>query len=536
VQALGCVRHLLRVCLMTLVLVVPRVAWALPANTWVVAIGNNNGDAGETALLFAERDAREFSDALRQHGGVSSERVRMLFDEDAAVVRRAILDASRAARASAEAGTPSALVVFYSGHADAQSLHLRGTQLPVDELRSLVQTSPAGLRLLVIDSCRSGTLTRVKGVTPAETFQIHLEDRAEAEGVAILSSSAAGELSQEADRLRGSFFSHHLVNALRGAADRNGDGRVSLSEAYAYTYAQTVHSSGGTLTMQHPTYSYDLRGRNDVVLTTPGAASRRSGRLRIRRTALYVVHEINEAGPIVAEFQAQRDDAMLALPEGKYFVQQREPSQYVEYTVQLKADEDTDLGQTTARVLKYDELVRKRGAEEPSTAHGVVVMGAGRGATLAGETPSASIVFGYEADLPWVSLSPRVRYGSASIESNDAVLRSQHRELGLGGMVQHYVDLGPLSVAFGIAGEAIYHTQRFDLSNRQTQDRTTWGVGFGAVIAAEKRLYEGLGVRLEGGPAALLMRQGSVRDGRETTRDVGATLTWWLGGGVTWRL
>jgi hypothetical protein len=526
----------MRCLLVLMVLWVPRLALALPAATWVVAIGNNHGDAGETALLFAERDAREFSEALRQHGGVSSERVRLLFDEDATVVRRAILDASRAARASTEAGTPSALVVFYSGHADAQSLHLRGTQLPVDEIRSLVQTSPAGLRILVIDSCRSGTLTRVKGVTPAETFQIRLEDRAEAEGVAILSSSAAGELSQEADRLRGSFFSHHLVNALRGAADRNGDGRVSLSEAYAYTYAQTVHSSGGTLTLQHPTYSYDLRGRNDVVLTAPGTTSKRAGRLRIRKAALYVVHENTEAGPIVAEFQAQRDDAMLALPEGKYFVQQREANQYVEYTVQLKANEDTDLGQASARVLKYDELVRKRGTEEPSAAHGIVLMGAGRGATLPGETPSASLVLGYAADLPWVSLSPRVRYGTATVESSDAALRSQHQELGLGGIIQHYIDLGALSVAFGVSGEAIYHTQRFEPSNRQTQNRTAWGMGFGAVVAAERRLYDGLALRLEGGPSAQLLRQAAIRDGREGASDVGAALTWWLGGGLTWRL
>src|SRR5581483_265065 len=135
-----------------------------------------------------------------------------------------------------------------------------------DELRALVQSSSANLRLLIVDACRSGTVTRVKGVTPAAEFAIKLEDQVESQGVAILSSSAADETSQEADRLRASFFSHHLVNALRGAADQNGDGRVTLGEAYAYTYLETLRSSGQTLALQHPTYSYDVKGRGDVVL------------------------------------------------------------------------------------------------------------------------------------------------------------------------------------------------------------------------------------------------------------------------------
>ena len=137
------------------------------------------------------------------------------------------------------------------------------------------------MRLLVVDACRSGAVTRVKGVRKIPEFAIKLEDRVEAEGTAMISSSTAGESSQESDRLRASFFSHHLVNALRGAADRNGDGRVTLSEAYAYSYAQTLRSSGQTLQLQHPTYAYDVKGSGDLVLTTLSGAEHNLGRLRL---------------------------------------------------------------------------------------------------------------------------------------------------------------------------------------------------------------------------------------------------------------
>jgi uncharacterized caspase-like protein len=83
-------------------------------------------------------------------------------------------------------------------------------------------------------------------------------------GEALLTSSTSDELARESDALRGSFFTHHLVSGLRGAADQSKDGRVTLAEAYDYAYAKTVTQAEGG---QHPTFKYDLAGRGDVVLT-----------------------------------------------------------------------------------------------------------------------------------------------------------------------------------------------------------------------------------------------------------------------------
>ena len=91
----------------------PLTARALPEHTWVVAIGHNQGARNEVGLLFAEQDARTFSDVLRQHGGVSSRRTMLLLGDDAASVRRALQDVNAAIRAQAGAGHPTGLVVFY---------------------------------------------------------------------------------------------------------------------------------------------------------------------------------------------------------------------------------------------------------------------------------------------------------------------------------------------------------------------------------------------------------------------------------------
>ena len=88
-----------------------------------------------------------------------------------------------------------------------------------------------------------------------------------------MASSTAEELSQESDELKASYFTHHLVTALRGAGDGDGDGRVSLDEAYRYAYRRTLASTARTqVGEQHVTLETDLAGQGEVPVTFPAEA------------------------------------------------------------------------------------------------------------------------------------------------------------------------------------------------------------------------------------------------------------------------
>jgi hypothetical protein len=83
-----------------------------------------------------------------------------------------------------------------------------------------------------------------------------------------LTSSAANEDALESREIGGSFFTHHLVSGLRGAADASGDARVTLTEAYQYAYKHTISTSGATLAgPQHPAYDFRLSGQGELILT-----------------------------------------------------------------------------------------------------------------------------------------------------------------------------------------------------------------------------------------------------------------------------
>lgn len=522
--------------LLALLLALPGIASALPAQTWLVTIGNNVGDSDELGLRFAERDAQQIADILRQHGGVASRRVTLLLGESAQTVRRTLEDLNVEIRGQVSAGQPSALLVFYSGHADATSLHLRGSSLHIDELKNLVQGSAAAMRLLIVDACRSGSITRVKGVQAAESFDIQMEASGGAEGTAILTSSAAGESSQESDRLRGSFFTHHLINALRGAADRNGDGRITLSEAYTYTYDQTLRSSGRTLSLQHPTYLFDLRGREDPVLTLTDNAQGQFARLQLAGRALYLVSEERDGGPLVAEVSTQRSRTILLLPAGSYFVQQRLPTEYREYQVQLLAGRDSDLALLHHRSVQYDRLVRYRGSQK-QYAHALSLLPGVHGALLAGENIAPQLAVGYGLDLPWLSLSARLRASLAYGLSADSYLANQHAQVGLGLVLQRYVDVGFVSLSFGLFVEGVYHHQSFSApsGNRTASGRNAWGLGFGGVLAAELPLRHGFALRIELGPLTQLMPQAETSFGAQSGQGVSSPFTLFGNGGLVWR-
>jgi uncharacterized caspase-like protein len=250
---------------------------------FALLIGQRAGLVDDEPLRFAESDAERVGAVLRELGGFASEDVIILTASTAPQVRRALISLNARLR---EVSGDSLLFVFYSGHADADALHLEGSLLPMSELRDLVVGSSATARVLVVDACRSGGVTRSKGGHRAAAFAIDVDERLRSKGVAILSSSSEGEDSQESDSLSASFFTHYLVSALRGAADVDVDGRVTLVEAFTFASERTLAATSRTVAgPQHPTYRFDLAGREDLVLTRPvalalGAAVRsRRGRL-----------------------------------------------------------------------------------------------------------------------------------------------------------------------------------------------------------------------------------------------------------------
>jgi hypothetical protein len=285
-----------------------------------VVIGNNRGHDPARALRYAENDARKVHQVLTELGGVPAANAQLLLGRSAGDAWRAIQRAATQLRALRvkEPGRPLILLLYYSGHADGSVLELGGSSLRYDALTAFLRSSQADVRLAFVDSCRSGQLVAMKGGRRTEAYRIQVSDEW-SRGFAVITSSAADELSQEAAEIRGSYFTHYLVSGLRGAADQSGDGKVTLDEAYRYAYRRTVARTSGTVGgSQHPMYDFKLAGRGDIVLTSRAGAST----LEVASPAPGRVLVLDDAGQaMVAEGQVAPEQPLrLALARGRYQV------------------------------------------------------------------------------------------------------------------------------------------------------------------------------------------------------------------------
>lgn len=273
---------------------------------FALLIASTDGGRERARLRYPSKDTDAFARVLKELGGVRSEDIDTLVDPDSAAVEKKLIELKgRLQGITAE----KQLFFYYSGHSDERGLLLFQSRLEYARLRSLITAIPVDVHIGILDSCAAGAFAQRKGGVASEPFLM-----AQASGVtghAFLTSTSEREAAQESGRLRGSFFTHALVSALRGAADLDGDQRVTLQEAYRFAFDETLARTEATLGgPQHAAYDIQLVGRGDLILTDLRDAS---ARLFIAQSVTGRVIVRNVRGALAAEINKPSSAAPLAL-------------------------------------------------------------------------------------------------------------------------------------------------------------------------------------------------------------------------------
>ena len=303
-----------------------------PLRRFALVIGSNNGGGEREKLRYAGHDAATIADVLQQLGGVNKTDLSLLSEPGVHELDGAFDALSQRVRDGHDKGQRVELVVYYSGHADESGILIGGTHYEYTKLRERIRSVPADVRIAIMDSCASGSFTRMKGGVKMPPF---LRDNSnQVEGFAFLSSSSATEDAQESDKIGASFFTYFFVAGLRGAADRNHDGKITLSEAYQFSYEQTLGRTTNTLHgPQHPSYDMHLSGTGDVVITD----------LRTTEATLVLPPDlrghitiVDKSGRVAVELTKEAGEPLdLALPNETYSVYVDQHGQAFKATITL---------------------------------------------------------------------------------------------------------------------------------------------------------------------------------------------------------
>jgi hypothetical protein len=344
-----------------LALFAPASAAAAPRRVAVV-VGANGAAPGRKALRYAHGDARAVGNVLTQLGGFAPADVHVLLDPDPGAVLAA-LDAELA-RLDPAAGE-ALLFFYYSGHADAAALYPHGRPLALSELRRRLSDPRASVRIGLIDACRGGGWTGTKGLSETTPFEVNMPMNLDNEGSVLISSSSGLEDAHESELLEGSFFTHHWNAGLSGAADRDGDGRITLAEGFEYAKALTIRDTAlYARSAQHPSFAMNLRGRQDLSLSTVALASA-SLAVTQQKGPLQLVHL--GSGVMVVEIPPGERHVKLAVAPGRYLLKRVAGPKTWARELEVGAGQTTRIDEAQLELIGESAMVLKEAVPRPVT-------------------------------------------------------------------------------------------------------------------------------------------------------------------------
>ena len=211
-------------------------------------------------LGLSDKDAKAFGDFLKSQNSIFKEtQVTSLLNEKAtkAEVEKYLY------YTLPKAGKEDTIILFFSGHGafdpirpteflflpyDAETEYLSTSGVKMSGLDFLKGVSAERV-LVVSDACYAGGFSEMKPKSIAPSVDLFLQEFRNSSGRAIITSSKDKQISWEVPELKNSVFTHYLLEGLRGKADKDHDGVVTVNEAYEYAYLRTKDQTEGR---QHP--------------------------------------------------------------------------------------------------------------------------------------------------------------------------------------------------------------------------------------------------------------------------------------------
>jgi hypothetical protein len=324
---------------------------------FALVVGANNGGKGRVTLRYAVDDARSFGSVLEQMGGVMPEDLHLLIEPTRAFFLKKMAAFAEEVKRSRGNHRRIEVIFYYSGHSDEENLFFGESRISYAEIKDLITSLKADVRIAILDSCASGALTLPKGVIKRPPF---LMDTAyDMKGYAFMTSSSASEAAQESGRLKKSFFTHNLISGMRGAADMNQDGRITLNEAYQFAFDGTLRQTEKTqLGPQHPNYHIEMSGTGDVIITE---ICNSQGILVLKENICGKIYIHNQDDVLVVELnKSEGREISIGLIKGNYRLINIENRFILESKISLKNGQSVELGR--AEFTKTDKIsTRSRG-------------------------------------------------------------------------------------------------------------------------------------------------------------------------------
>ncbi len=247
-------------------------------NVWAVVIGIDSYQ-NVRHLKYAAKDATAFYQYLIKKIRIPQENVSLLLNEQAHLYKiRSILGT----HLKRKAGKNDMVIIFFAGHGatekdalspdgdglekyilpyDADLKNLYASALPMSEVSKIFSRIYSERLLFIADACYSGASGgRTIGAPGmrANISDAFMDRISSGKGRVIITASGANEVSTEKDDLKHGVFTYFLLEGLKGVADFDKDGIITVDEAYNYVSIKVPLATGQA---QHPVKKGSVEGQ-----------------------------------------------------------------------------------------------------------------------------------------------------------------------------------------------------------------------------------------------------------------------------------
>ncbi len=259
-------------------------------NLYVVSIGVSQYEQKEFNLVYANKDANDFDQCIKEQSKNKYENIYSLVITDKDATRSNIQTGIKDFLAKSSINDVVILFMaghglldkdlnYYFGNSDIDFLSPETNGISFDEIEQMLTSINSNKKLLIMDTCHSGEVDKEetteddellsqdnsdivfrKGTKQYKTTskQTTLElsksiffDMNNTSGANVIASASGNEFAMETNEFENGIFTYALMQSLTDKkADTNKDGQLWLDEIRNYTYNQVVIISDGK---QHPT-------------------------------------------------------------------------------------------------------------------------------------------------------------------------------------------------------------------------------------------------------------------------------------------
>ena len=244
---------------------------------WAIVVGINQYQNTRN-LKYAVNDAQAFKDYLKDYVGIANERIFYLANQEAT---KSKIESLLGTTIKRKASRDDTVIIFYAGHGavepdpsnldgdgfekyllpyDADLEDLYSTSISMNDIQTIFTRIIADRLIFIADTCYSGASggrTMMASKTRANLSDKFYDRISKGKGRVIISSCSANEISKEDDKLQHGVFSYYMLEGLKGRADQDGDGIITVSELFSYISRKVPQASAQD---QHPVKKGETEG------------------------------------------------------------------------------------------------------------------------------------------------------------------------------------------------------------------------------------------------------------------------------------